>query len=507
MHALKQRVCASVCLALTAGLSSQYERGSLLAEAPESHSTLALDSDLVLHESLVLPRFTTLNCRGHRILPTAAGQGTTSATYEASKPAAAIVVTGDRGVDVRNCIIGQDGARFDFGVIALESKNASSSGHRIHDNEIHARDTGIVFLRVDDAQVNDNVITWTTGFGVSFLRDSDRNRVNENTLVSTGAPAATMRVVPGGPFRDGVDDGIFLSALLLTPLLNLVVDGQLYQFPNSEDGHYASSDDNILEGNYISLPGSSAGKSHAGIFVSGNATRSRLIDNTIDRAGVGIRLAGLMPTQAVTRPGRCMAAGGSATTRFCTTDADCFIDGIDSAPIGICSAVSTDIRDLRARNTLVEGNVLFGPFNATTDALRVAIFGGNGTVGGVIRRNQVSGSGTEGGILLATNMLETGEVTSNLVQGALFGLLLQQGTATGFGARVFLNDFTASTSRAIGVLGAYTLPTELSWEGLGNYWGHDAPPCFRLSDTPLPALIQDSHAACAPVGASVTSSR
>ena len=120
-----------------------------------------------------------------------------------------------------------------------------------------------------------------SGFGVSFLRDSDRNRLNENTLVSIEAPAATMRVVPGGPFRDVVDDGIFLSALLLTPLLNLVVDGQLYQFPNSEDGHYPSSDDNILEGNYISLPGSSAGKSHAGILVSGNSTRSRLIDNTI----------------------------------------------------------------------------------------------------------------------------------------------------------------------------------------------------------------------------------
>jgi nitrous oxidase accessory protein NosD len=156
---------------------------------------------------------------------------------------------------------------------------------------------------------------------------------------------------------------------------------------------------------------------------------------------------------------------------------------------------------------LVEGNALFGPFNATTEALRVAIFGGNGTVGGVIRRNQVSGSGTEGGILLATYMLETGEVTGNLVHGASFGLLLQQGLATGFAARVYLNDFTGSTSRAIGVLGAYTLPTELSWEGLGNYWEHEAPPCFRLSDTPLPALIQDSHAACAPVAASNTSGR
>ena len=453
MHRFGQLVGAAVLLAVTAASSHHPAADSSVAGTLENLSTVSLDSDLVLDESLVLPPFTTLNCRGHRILPRAAGRETTPATYEPSQPAAAVVVSGDRGVDVRDCIIGQDGARFDFDIIVLESKNAGSEGHRIHDNEIHARDTAIVFLRVDDAQVNDNVITWTTGWGISFLRDSDRNRINENTLLSTGAPAGTMRVLPGGPFRDGVDDGIFVSALHSTPLLNLVVDGRLYQFPNSEDGNYPSSDDNVLEGNYISLPGSSAGKGHAGIFVSANSTRTRLIGNTIDRAGTGIRFAGLMAAQAVTRPGRCIAADGGATSRFCATDGDCFIEGIDGAPIGTCPGVLADVRDLRARSTLAEENVLLGPFNATSAALRVAIFGGNGTVGGVIRRNRVFGTGIEGGISLATYMLETGEVTGNLVQGASSALVLQ-GTAAGFGARVFLNDFIGSTTRAIGVLGS-----------------------------------------------------
>jgi nitrous oxidase accessory protein NosD len=98
-------------------------------------------------------------------------------------------------------------------------------------------------------------------------------------------------------------------------------------------------------------------------------------------------------------------------------------------------------------------------------------------------------------------MLETGLVTDNVVQGAAFGILLQQGPATSFGARVFRNDITGSATRAVGILGTYTLPTELSWDGVGNYWGHSTTPCFTSSDTPLPGLIQDSYPSCVPVAA------
>ena len=82
-----------------------------------------------------------------------------------------------------------------------------------------------------------------------------------------------------------------------------------------------------------------------------------------------------------------------------------------------------------------------------------------------------------------------------------FGLMLQQLGATNFGARVFLNDFTNSTIRAVGVLGPYTLPTNLSWDGVGNYWGHTVSPCFISADTPIPGLIEDLHPFCAPVAA------
>src|SRR5262249_44651386 len=157
-------------------------------------------------------------------------------------------------------------SRFDFAIIAINSKNAGKSGHRIRNNEIHARDSGITFLRVDDAQVTDNVITWSNGFGMFFARDSDRNRFNNNTMSSPGLPAAPMRLVPNGLFRNNVtDDANVLASFPLFPLYNVVIGGRLYQFPNSEDGHYPSHNDNLIEGNHVSLPGSSVGKSHAGI--------------------------------------------------------------------------------------------------------------------------------------------------------------------------------------------------------------------------------------------------
>jgi Periplasmic copper-binding protein (NosD) len=456
-----------------------------------------LDSDLVLDAPLVLESLATLNCRGHRLLPLAPGSGTTPDSY---------VITADRGVDIRNCTIGEEGWRFDFGIIALNSKDAGKFGHRIHDNEINVRDSGITFLRVDDAQVNDNVITWSSGYGISFARDSDRNRINDNIMSSTGSPPAAVRLVPGGPFRSPADDGLFMVAHYFQPLYNVVIAGRLYQFPNFEDGQYQGNDDNVLEGNHLSLPGSSVGKSHGAIEVGSNSRRTRVIGNTITAAGVGIRLAGAMAAQAVSHPGVCLNPEGQQVSRLCQTDADCFIPWIDPTPVGTCSGLLTETSDRRAHDTVAEDNILVGPFNSTT-ATRAGIFGGNGTVGGIIRRDQVFGTGIEPGITLAGNMIETGVVTGNIVLGASIGLMLQQGPAASFGARVFLNDIIGSTTRAVGVSGTYTLPTELSSNGTGNFWGHASTPCFTASDTPLPLLIQDSYPFCATVAVSTSSAR
>ncbi|HUE82842.1 MAG TPA: Calx-beta domain-containing protein [Pyrinomonadaceae bacterium] len=221
------------------------ERGVRKLALPERHprkgNSCVLNGDLVLSTTLELSSFTTLNCRGRRILPFSSGSGTTPDTYQPSVPALAIAITGERKVDVQNCIIGENGNRFDFGIIAINSKNAGRSRHRIQDNEIHARDSAITMLRVDDARVNANIITWTNGFGIWFTRDSDRNRVTSNIMSSPGAPPAAIRFLPGGPFRnDIIDNAIYVAALHLHPLFNLIIGDQLYQFPNSEDGQYAT---------------------------------------------------------------------------------------------------------------------------------------------------------------------------------------------------------------------------------------------------------------------------
>jgi hypothetical protein len=493
---------------VAAAASNPFAVGSVCPPGTQAAAgSCVLDTDLVLEAPIELPSHMTLNCRGHRILPAAAGTGTTAETYVASTPAVALAITGPREVDVRNCVIGEEGRRFDFGIVAVNSKNAGSLGHRIHDNEIHARDIAITLLRVDDARINDNVITWSNGFGISFARDSDRNRVTGNDMSSRGLPPAPFRLVPGGPLRNASDDAIFLVNIHIQPLYNLVIGGRLYQFPNLVEGQYPSHDDNVVEGNRVSLPGPSTGKTHHGVDVGSNSTRTRVIGNTFIQGGVGVRMAGFMPAHSIPRVARCVKRQGEQVDRYCATDNDCFLPEVDRAPVGTCPALVTDIRDLRARGTIVEHNLLVGPFNFADPVVRAAIFGGNGTSGGVIRGNTIFGSGGESGITLAGNSFETAEVTRNIVQGASVGLSLQQNNATVFGARVYQNDFTGSAVQAVGVRGPLTVAAELSFEGVGNYWGHSTAPCFRPSDSPLPHLIHDSFAFCVPVAAAPPSRR
>src|SRR5262249_27646097 len=93
----------------------------------------------------------------------------------------------------------------------------------------------------------------------------------------------------------------------------------------------------------------------------------------------------------------------------------------------------------------------------------------------------------------------TGTVVGNRIVGARTGLLLNGANATNFGAVVSGNDIVGSTLIAVGTDGVYTLETELSANGVGNYWGHDEPPCFRPTDSANFALIHDSFASCTPV--------
>ncbi len=498
MVRLRTCVLALVIVAATLGSGLVAEESTCPPNTRATRHACVLDVDITISETLELGSFTTLDCHGHRILPLTMGTGTSAATYVPSVPEAAIIITGDRDVNLQNCTIGQTGSRFDFGIIAIDSKNPGDDGHHIRDNEIHVRDSGITFLRVDDAKVNNNVITWTNGVGIAIRRDSDRNRVVRNNLSSPGAPAMPGRVVPDGLFVEA-DDGIAVASFPLQVLHNIIVGGRLYQFPNSHDGTYEGNDDNVVTGNYLSLPGSSVGKSHAAIYVATNSKGTRVINNEVVQAGVGIRPAGLMQAQTVQRAARCVDMNGLAVNRFCATSADCSIPGIDPAPVGICPLLVQEVVDLRAVGTLIQGNMLTGPFNSANAMLRTAIGPGQGTVEGVIRDNVINGTGVEAGIVLGGNMIQTGTVTRNIVRGTAVGLLLVQAASTQFGARVFLNDFRGLTVRGVDTFGTYTLPTELSWKRKGNFWGHLVPPCFAVTDGPNPGLVWDSNPFCSPV--------
>jgi hypothetical protein len=199
----------------------------------------------------------------------------------------------------------------------------------------------------------------------------------------------------------------------------------------------------------------------------------------------------------VARAQRCVSDTGEPTSRYCLTEADCSIDGIDA---GTCPAPLIDTLDLRIRGAVVERNRLRGPFNDPRPIFRAAIVGGNGTFHGIIRDNEIYGTGIEAGISLQRFSIETGTVIGNRITGARWGILMEQAAATFFGAQISGNDVVLSTEAGVGTLGAWALPSELSAAGLGNHWGHTDEPCFRETDTSS-ALIRDSHPSCQPLTA------
>jgi hypothetical protein len=180
------------------------------------------------------------------------------------------------------------------------------------------------------------------------------------------------------------------------------------------------------------------------------------------------------------------------------TDQDCFIPAIDLSSKETGNSLSPAlIVDGRVQGALDEGNLLYGPFGnpGGVNPLDAAFGSYNNTLGAVIRNNLINASGSSFGITLAGNGLLTTTVTQNIVNGANVGLGFQQNMTTSFGAKIFLNDVTGSLTRGVSSIGTYTLPSELSFGGAGNYWGHSEAPGFRVSDTNNPS-IHDSHPFC-----------
>jgi hypothetical protein len=225
------------------------------------------------------------------------------------------------------------------------------------------------------------------------------------------------------------------------------------------------------------------------------ATRTIIRRNTVTGSLFGVASGGDASGLAFL-PGKCIK-DSLDSGRYCLTNADCFIPGVDAASLGSCSGVTSHPEIMYSKDSLLEGNVLLPPYD------------GGGIVTGpsenpVISENTIVGDGALPGIVLGGAALESATVTRNVISGAKNGLRLTaaplgMSIATKFGSKVFLNDITGSTGRAIQTVGRnaaspYSFPTELSVSGQGNYWGHTcADGGFLSSDTSDPSLVTDSH--------------
>jgi hypothetical protein len=474
-----------------------------------------LDRDWTISETLELGSFAKLNCKGHKIFRSGIDQDGHSV------PEVAIAIVEAREAKLQNCVIGTPDERFDFGVVILASKALPTEPvplgrNKVLGNELRVRAAGVLLMGADDNVIADNFIEWDgSGVGIDLLRDADRTLVLNNVLTSTGGAGRVVRGIPGtNDASDAIlDTGVFTADVITSRLFNVVIGGRVLQFPAGP-----RLDDNVIEGNTVTLPGPHAGKNHGGIVTAGMASRTIIRGNTVNGGRPGIRFSGgvggNIPLQL---PKQC--TGDSS--RYCLSDSDCLLFGVEA---GSCPPLDPGVfLEARALGALAEGNTLNGPFGdpGGTAAVDCAIGPFGGTVGAVVRENHIFAAGTSYGIVVqgqglrdsATNAANSGAViTRNVIVGARTGLNLRQQTpaATVFGARISRNDIVDSLVTPVSSFGAWTLASELSVDDqgrvcgagstgcVGNYWQHDEAQGFRATDT-NDALIHDSNPFCQPV--------
>jgi parallel beta-helix repeat protein len=475
-----------------------------------------------------------LNCKGHRISPSQAGTPDIAATaaneYQPSVPEIGILINGARKIKVHNCIIDN----FDFGVLIANSKRTDDDNNHSEDedhsgkimlknNTINGHYYGVRILRSDDVRIENNNIRYAMnarGKGIWTQGDSDSIEIIDNVVDgSTGIETVLVPLLPGGPRYNGRMDsirfergGVREGSLAGTVLLNLIIENQLYQYAYfGRDMTQIVPMDWIegamVSGNYV-IAAPSTGT--FAIALGGGLLAPVVESNTVVKGGAHFSGAN---HEVHTRPSTC----SDDSARLCVTNADCFIPQIDTASKGTCT-VSTHVVTQGVIDGIISANTIIGPFSGVVPFFGAAISTFPNSMNAGIIGNSVSNVNSGAGILLHSGgPLTTAVVTNNVVANSRFALQLQNngasspgsppgGQASAFTANVSLNDFVGSTERAINVFSqsTYTLPTELSWNGRGNYWSHTcAEGGFLASDSPLP-IIKDSHPYGEPVASTLT---
>jgi nitrous oxidase accessory protein NosD len=501
-----------------------------------------LDSDVSLDEPLRLDSFTRLDCGGFTMLPSVVGTpriGTTQVRVR-SIPEIAIVLMKAHGVTIENCHIGSVASPFDFGVLVIGSKlpeDVKDDQGAIHqlqntvqDNSIATRYNGVIIGESDDTTVKDNEVrsmVGARGVGIDVVGDSDINRIEGNSVVADSPNASTSVPLFPGPLTSpqrlrGIRLNIGNAAVS-----SFCMDGELIQILARTD---IRQDDTVVEGNFVDVGLVTA---PFGIATAAGAVRPVLVGNTIVGAHQALHFSGIAPGDDFGVPGHCKVDA----QRACGVNADCNIAGCDDADKGPCIGASTvNNLTIGATDPLVVGNTVDGSTGKVEIGIYLAIPPPHATV----LQNTVSHASLAG-IRLNNGNMEFTTVKGNTLVGNRFGLVLAElpgiPQETQFGSAISLNDIVGSTRQAIAtgvcknavttscdtssppisdcgasgpcLLRPTALPTELSVDGQGNYWGRtcadsegfrsfDEPDALERRDTSAPN-VTDSH----PYGVSV----
>lgn len=472
---------------------------------------------LQIQNTMKLRSGTTLDCAGGTISP--AGYNSSNPYESFSSPQVGLFLYDVRKVHIKNCRI----EGFDFGIFAMNSKvgrGDTTTNNSFTNNIIIAHYTPISLFSVDNTEIANNQLTFTQigGRGLTVQRDSDRNNIHDNASIKADLAAtragAYLVPAPRDPNTGGfvsllsnplISDTtsaqmVFIGQLpgLGATLLTAVVEGVVYQHTvlssiQSQD----FNEDNIFENNQLFM--SNPAVPYDGISVV-LARRTKVRNNIVNpNTKVGIRVGSQMDTPrkfpgtcSITQKVKRACNNDPRCKRSCLDDRECNIAGVDtfdtSNPdtLSKCENIPPEQKiNWTSVGNDIDRNVVNGPFD-------VGIVTASDTI--TIQRNIIRGPsrvpGKGGGILLFGKLaLETAIVTRNVVSDVTPALFLQQTfqlTATTFGAKISLNDFTGWNitgvpTRAVQISNGYNLPTELSTSEGGNFWGMPCPPGFDSS--------------------------
>ena len=440
----------------------------------------------------------TVNAPFNPALP--AGTTFVAHTITQSIPRAAFVLDQAFDAKIQNCVVGEGGGRFDYGVIAV--RNQGAQGVKILGNAITSVRSAVTFIDSDGNTVADNTLRiQTAGAAVYVLRDSDGSKIvnNQITLDGYGAPQVINSFVPPGDkliqdhelvpgsFRGFIPNQRTTLHVQVeigrqsqtggATLINFRLGDRLLQFPLTMNsaGNAANEqpDGNLIEGNTLGRGLTTYGtqpnlRDEGG---SGNVFRG----NSVGRGWMGI---GFIEATAGVFPGQCM---GSA--RYCLTNADC-TQLEPNPPGGDCLGVMVSALDERAGDAVVENNTFIGPYTCPVAPQAMAILAAKNVrvVGNIVDFNGAPNGAFDPGLWISARSIAAGVISRNVFTGNSLGLRLSTALPAdaAFGLKLSLNDFAGNSKNAIDDNRAnprflpgplFPLAAELSFEGRGNYWG------------------------------------